>query len=64
MTQLSIIRKNVIALLRKAGYSPIEAVNRWDKAYKPYIEQAAPNTTHILIVGEYQVEFIKTGGNQ
>lgn len=57
-TSIITLRKSVIALLHEAGYSPIEAVDKWDRVYSRQIQEAAPGT-HTLIIGKWTLEYTK-----
>jgi hypothetical protein len=63
-TNIHIIRESVILLLRRNGYSVIEAVDKWDRVYSLQYNQATPNVPHIWRFGEYELEFIKTGNTE
>jgi hypothetical protein len=63
-TNIHIIRESVILLLRRNGYSVIEATDKWDRVYSVQYSQATPNVPHIWHFGEYELEFIKTGDSE
>ena len=63
-TNIHTIRVSVIALLKKAGYTPIEATQRWDTTYSRQYKDAPPNVIHAWVIGDYKLEFIKQGGNE
>jgi hypothetical protein len=54
-----IIREAVILLLRRNGYSVIEATDKWDRVYSVQYQQATPNVTHVWHIGGQALEFIK-----
>lgn len=58
-THKSTVHQSVVTLVRRQGYSPIEAERQWDSIYSKQYEQAAPGTTHTWKIGQYDFEFTK-----
>jgi hypothetical protein len=56
------IHQSVVALLKRAGYSPIEAERLWDTVYSKQYTQAPAGVTTTWVIGEYTFEFTKVQG--
>ncbi len=60
VTSIRIIREDVILLLRRSGYSVVEAVEKWDNVYSAQYYKAKPGVQHTWLIGDYTIEFTKS----
>ena len=60
-SNVSVIREEVVKLLRNSGYNVIEATDLWDRVYSREYFLAKPGRTTIWLIGEYQFTFTKQG---
>ena len=58
-THKSTIHQAVVALIRRQGYSPIEAERQWDRVYSEQYDRAVPGVSHVWKIGQYDFEFTK-----
>ncbi len=58
---VSVIREEVVKLLRHSGYNVIEATDLWNRIYSKEYFLAKPGRTTIWLIGEYQFTFTKQG---
>jgi hypothetical protein len=61
-TNIHVIRENVILLLRRSGYSVIEATEQWDSVYSKQYFRALPGHKYTWHIGQYTFEFTKQKG--
>jgi hypothetical protein len=59
-TNVRTLKDTAILLLKESGYSPIEALNRWNNVISVEIHNARPGT-HIILIGKYELEYTKKG---